>query len=125
LRVAAEEFERAERRLWERLGDQLSELSALGPVAVWGAGAKGVTFANQLDPSAQALACVVDLNPAKQGGFLPGTGHRILSPRELDGEGIATAILLNPNYEQEIRDMLAGSQSSVNLVLTDQVGAIS
>ncbi len=124
LRPAAEEFERAERELWERLGDQLAELAAHGPVAVWGAGAKGVTFVNQLDPAGELLACVVDLNPAKQGGFLPKTGHPILSPEELEEQGIASAVLLNPNYEQEIREMLAGTHSSVNLVLTDQVGAM-
>ncbi len=119
---AAEDFERAESQLWERLGDQLAELLARGPVAVWGAGAKGVTFANQLDPAGEMLACVADLNPAKQGGFLPGTGHPILSPGELDAQGITSAILLNPNYEPEIREMLTGAQSSLNLVGADQVG---
>jgi SAM-dependent methyltransferase len=122
LGAAAEEFEQAERRLWERLADQLAELATRGPVAVWGAGAKGVTFANQLDPAGAILAGVIDLNPAKQGGFLPGTGHPILSPVGIDEQGIASAILLNPNYEQEIREMLAGAQSSVNLVHADQVG---
>lgn len=125
LGAAAEEFERAEQQLWERLADQLTDLATRGPVAVWGAGAKGVTFANQIDPAGEILACVVDLNPAKQGGFLPGTGHPILAPEEIDARGVATAILLNPNYEQEIRDMLAGAQSSVNLVHADQVGVVN
>ena len=124
LAAAAEEFQRAERQLWERLADQLAELAADGPVAVWGAGAKGVTFVNQLDPAAQMLSCVIDLNPAKQGGFLPGTGHPILSPRAAEERGIATAILLNPNYDQEIRAMLASTQSSVDLVQADEVGAV-
>lgn len=124
LAAAAEEFENAERRLWERLADQLAELAAAGPVAVWGAGAKGVTFVNQLDPAAAMLSCVIDLNPAKQGCFLPGTGHPILSPQAAEEQGVATAILLNPNYEQEIRDMLASTQSNVNLVCADEVGAV-
>ncbi len=124
LAAAAEEFERAERQLWARLADQLAALAATGPVAVWGAGAKGVTFANQLDPAAEMLSCVIDLNPAKQGGFLPGTGHAILSPRAAEEQGIATAILLNPNYEQEIREMLASTRSSVDVVQADEVGAV-
>jgi SAM-dependent methyltransferase len=124
LGAAAEEFERAECRLWERLAGQLDELAAEGPVAVWGAGAKGVTFVNQLDPAAEVVACVIDLNPAKQGGFLPGTGHPILSPQAAEEQGVATAILLNPNYDQEIRDMLASAQSSVKLVQADEVGAV-
>lgn len=125
LRPATKEFEHAERQLWERLEAQLDELSARGPVVVWGAGAKGVTFANRLDPAAEVLAGVVDLNPAKQGGYLPGTAHPILSPRQLSERGIASAILLNPNYEQEIREMLAADRSSVDLVHAEQVGAVS
>jgi hypothetical protein len=125
LRGAAEEFERAERRLWERLRGQLDDLSRRGPVAVWGAGAKGVTFANELDPQAEILAAVIDLNPAKQGGFLPGTGHPIVSPQEANARGIASAVLLNPNYEQEIVDVLADEQSSIDLVAAAQVDAIS
>lgn len=125
LRAATEQFEYAERKLWERLAGQLEELSARGPVAVWGAGAKGVTFANEVDPERQLLACVVDLNPAKQGGHLPGTAHPIVSPDDMDERGIATAFLLNPNYEQEIRELLAGAQSGVDLVTADHVDAVS
>jgi hypothetical protein len=120
LRPLAEEFEQAELALWERLGGQLDALSETGRVAVWGAGAKGVTFVNQLDPSGERLAGVVDLNPAKQGGFLPGTGHPILAPEQLDELGVATAVLLNPNYEPEIREMLATANSGIDLVLADQ-----
>ncbi len=122
LAAAVEEFDRAERRLWERLGRQLEELAEDGPVAVWGAGAKGVTFANQLDPGGELLACVIDLNPAKQDGFLPRTAHPILSPQEAEDRGIATAVLLNPNYEHEIREMLAATGSRMSLVNADHVG---
>ena len=125
LRAATEEFERAERQLWERLAAQIDELSGRGAVAVWGAGAKGVTFVNRLDPDAEALAGVVDLNPAKQGGYIPGTGHPILAPHDLDARGVVTAVLLNPNYEQEIREMLAAAGSSVDLVGAEQVGAVN
>ena len=112
LRAATEEFERAERQLWERLAAQIDELSGRGAVAVWGAGAKGVTFVNRLDPDAEALAGVVDLNP-------------ILAPHDLDARGVVTAVLLNPNYEQEIREMLAAAGSSVDLVGAEQVGAVN
>ncbi|HUR86530.1 MAG TPA: class I SAM-dependent methyltransferase [Solirubrobacteraceae bacterium] len=125
LAAAAEEFERAERRLWQRLGEQVAELGACGPVAIWGAGAKGVTFANQIDPARESLACVIDLNPAKQGGYLPGTAHPIVSPQEAEERGVATAILLNPNYEPEIREMLAASGSRVTLVNADHVGVVN
>ncbi|AXS40437.1 class I SAM-dependent methyltransferase [Breoghania sp. L-A4] len=45
-----------------------------GPVFIWGAGAKGATFANIIDPDAALFAGVVDINPGKQGRFIGGTG---------------------------------------------------
>lgn len=48
-------------------------LAASGGVAVLGAGAKGVTFLNLADPEAANVSCVIDVNPYKQGKFIPGT----------------------------------------------------
>lgn len=94
-------FARAEAELvgdWRR---KVKGLRERGRVALWGAGAKGVTFANMIDPAREAVECVVDVNPAKQGRFLPGTGHPIVSPRELRAHGVGSAILMNPNYRVE------------------------
>jgi SAM-dependent methyltransferase len=93
---AAEERNRL--ALWNAL---LRELSARGAVFVWGAGAKGVTFCNLADPDASRLAGVIDVNPAKQGKFLPGTGHAIVSPAHAGGA--AAVLVLNPNYIAEVR----------------------
>jgi SAM-dependent methyltransferase len=117
LSAATQAFQRSEQKLWERLAHQVSALRPRGPVAVWGAGAKGVTFANQLDPDGEQLACVVDINPAKQGGFLPGTGHPIVSPDAAVERGIRSAIVLNPNYADEIRATMAGATTHVDVVV--------
>jgi hypothetical protein len=77
-----------------------------GPVAVWGAGAKGSTFSNLIDPGGSLFACLVDVNPRKQGRFAPGTGHPIVAPAELEARGISTVIIMNPNYEAEVRAAL-------------------
>ncbi|HEY7678192.1 MAG TPA: class I SAM-dependent methyltransferase [Candidatus Methylomirabilis sp.] len=74
-----------------------------GPVAVWGAGAKGATFCNLVDPTGERVACVVDVNPRKQGRYVAGTGHPIASPAQAGEAGIAVAIVLNPNYVAEVR----------------------
>jgi len=79
-----------------------------GPIALWGAGAKGVTFANLIDPNQKIIDCVVDINPNKQGKFLPGTGHAIISPSEFSKFKIHTLIPLNPNYIAEIEDQIKG-----------------
>jgi SAM-dependent methyltransferase len=85
-------------------------------IAIWGAGAKGVTFANLVDPKRELITCVVDLNPQKQGNYLPGTGHPIVDYRELGDLGVTTAILMNPNYREENQALLRQAGLSVKLV---------
>jgi hypothetical protein len=85
-------------------------------VAIWGAGAKGSTFANLVDPDGVLIDCVVDLNPNKQGHFLPGTGHPIVDYRELPRRGVGEVILMNPNYREENRALLDRDRISAVLV---------
>jgi SAM-dependent methyltransferase len=86
--------------------EQLRQYRSQGRVAVWGAGAKGVTYCNLVDPHKQLLSCVVDVNPLKQGKHIAGTGHRIVSPEELGPLGVATVLVLNPNYQNEVNHQL-------------------
>lgn len=95
---------------------RLGDLRAKGRVALWGAGAKGATFANLVDPGATLIDCVVDLNPNKQGRFVPGTGHPIVSPADLPGRAVRSAILMNPNYREENLQLLARSRIDVDLI---------
>jgi SAM-dependent methyltransferase len=69
-------------------------------VAVWGAGSKGVTFANLVDGG--SIGCVVDVNPRKHGRFVPGTGHSVISPAELAEREPAAIVAMNPLYTSEI-----------------------
>ncbi len=71
-------------------------------VAIWGAGAKGVTLANLLDPTGQLIRYVVDINPRKQGGFIPGTGHAIVPPAELGAHPLRLVLGMNAMYREEI-----------------------
>jgi SAM-dependent methyltransferase len=96
-----------ERDLRSRWAAELQRLKQSGRVALWGAGAKGATFANLIDADGAMIDCVVDLNPKKQNGFIPGTGHDICAPGDLPRRGIATAILMNPNYRGENLALLA------------------
>lgn len=106
----------AERELIARWRNELDQYTRRGSVCVWGAGAKGVTFANLVDPQGEQLDSVVDLNPAKQGKFLPGTGHPIVSPAQLTSRNISTALVLNPNYTAEIRQSLADIAPRIEVV---------
>jgi SAM-dependent methyltransferase len=106
-------FAVAERGRLARWVQLLKRLAADGPVLVWGAGAKGVTFCNLADRDARRVSGVVDVNPAKQGHYLPGTGHPILAP--VAATDAVAVIVLNPNYTAEVADALGrlGSRAAV------------
>jgi len=77
---------------------------AAGPVVVWGAGAKGANFVQMFDADASRIAAVVDINAAKQGRHLGGSGHMVVSPEAASAIAPTTVLVMNPVYEQEIRD---------------------
>jgi 2-polyprenyl-3-methyl-5-hydroxy-6-metoxy-1,4-benzoquinol methylase len=112
----AQRFARSETKLKEDWGRKIGALAEKGKVALWGAGAKGVTFANLIDGSRQLLDCVVDLNPLKQGHYVPGTGHPIVGYQALTARGVSTAILMNPNYREENLAFLRADQAEVRLI---------
>lgn len=120
LRPLLESYLSRERQVLEEWMARLKALRTQGPMAVWGAGAKGVTLLGLLDPQAQLVAAVVDVNPRKQGRFLPGTGHAIVAPEELPASGIRNAVLMNRNYADEVRARIAGLRSPVNLFVEGQ-----
>jgi 2-polyprenyl-3-methyl-5-hydroxy-6-metoxy-1,4-benzoquinol methylase len=98
------------------LHERVVELSRRGPVAIWGAAAKGVTLANLIDPDATLLACIVDINPNKQGRFLPGSAHPIVGPAEIATLGVRTALVTNPNYFEENSRIVRNAGLNLELV---------
>ena len=105
---------------------QIEALAKGGAVAMWGAAAKGVTLAGLVDPDATLLACVVDLNPHKQGRYLPGTGHPIVGPMDLAARNVRTAVMTNPNYMDESERLLREAGIPVRLVnlMQEQEGEV-
>jgi hypothetical protein len=85
--------------------------------AIWGSGAKGVTFCNLIDPQAFAIVAVVDLNPAKQGRFVPMTGHPVIGPDSLGEYLPDLLIVMNPNYRAEIAAILIGLGQAVEILV--------
>ncbi|GIG60854.1 SAM-dependent methyltransferase [Longispora fulva] len=71
--------------------------------ALWGAGARGLTFLATVDPG-HAMT-VVDLNPGKHGRFL-ATGHRVDPPSSLPPD-TDVVIITNPAYQKEIERSVA------------------
>jgi hypothetical protein len=86
----------------QRWGDRIEEAEKHGTrLAVWGGGSKGVTFLNLLDPG-PVVQCVVDVNPRKQGRFVPGTAHEVVAPDGLLDHPPHGVVITNPLYREEI-----------------------
>ena len=112
----ARNFKVAERDLIASWRRKIGEQARRGKVALWGAGAKGVTLANLVDPERNLLDCLVDLNPRKQGGFLPGTGHPIVGYTQLPDRHVRSAFLLNTNYRVEVLELLKNDRIALHLI---------
>lgn len=112
----AEQFRISEERLRREWRTRIEQLKGKGKVAVWGAGAKGTTFVHMVDPENTLIDCLVDLNPNKQGKFVPGTGHSIVGIDELKKRGIYAAILMNPNYREENKALLAAAGMKLQFI---------
>ena len=69
---------------------------------LWGSGSKAVAFLTTLGLNRE-IETVVDINPYRQGRFMPATGQRIIAPRELAGCRPDYVIAMNPVYRQEIQ----------------------
>jgi len=113
----AEQFTQSEEQLKREWEIKIKQLATQGKVALWGAGAKGVTFANLVDPHCQWIDCIIDLNPNKQGRYIPGSGHPIVSYQEIAIRGITSSILMNPNYYDENLALLNKANLNINLVI--------
>lgn len=90
----------------DRLEAQTRETAA-GATIVWGGASKGVIFSLLRERAGHPVQRVIDINPDKQGRYLPATGLRVMSPAEgLAGLQPGTTIhVMNPNYLEEIRAM--------------------
>ena len=86
---------------------RFAELKSGGQKAViWGSGSKGVSFLTSLGLTDE-ISAAVDINPHRQGYFMPGTGHRIVGPQDLAELKPDVVIVMNPIYRQEIAADLA------------------
>jgi hypothetical protein len=74
-----------------------------GAVAVWGGGSKAAAFLTSVDADD---VTVVDINPHKQGKWLPGSAVEVRSPEVLLEVRPDLVIPMNPIYLDEIsRDL--------------------
>lgn len=76
-------------------------------LAIWGASGKGVIFLGGLPATLREnVVFAVDVNPAKQGRFLPASAVPVKAPEALRDLDDMVVLIMNPAYEEEIRDMV-------------------
>jgi SAM-dependent methyltransferase len=85
--------------------DELKRIKAEKRKAViWGSGSKCVAFMTTLQIEDE-VQFIIDINPNRNGKFIPGVGKQILSPQILKDYKPDTIIVMNPIYCDEIKKM--------------------
>lgn len=100
-------------RLIEKEVSTYQELAASTEIVIWGAAAKGVMFAAKAPASLRTrMAFAIDINPYKQNQYMPVSGLEVLDPTTgLSRLGKdTTVVIMNPNYEKEIKACLPYNQ---------------
>lgn len=90
-------------------------LDAGKQVVLWGSGSKATGFLTTLGIEDE-IPCVVDVNPRREGMYLAGSGHRIVSPEALRELSVDLVIIVNPIYREEIQTQLASMDLHPELV---------
>jgi 2-polyprenyl-3-methyl-5-hydroxy-6-metoxy-1,4-benzoquinol methylase len=86
--------------------DCLDQLRAQGRRAVlWGSGSKAVAFLTTLQVQ-EEIEYVVDVNPFRHNRYMPGTAQRIVAPASLREYRPEVIIVMNPLYQEEIRQTI-------------------
>ena len=90
-----------------RWNEWRSELRRSGRQAVlWGSGARAVSFLSAVRPG-EEVPYLVDINPKRQGLFMPRTAQPVASPESLVAHPPDAILITNPAFETEIRGQAA------------------
>jgi SAM-dependent methyltransferase len=89
------------------------------PLVVWGAASKGVIFSLLMQRAGVEIDAIVDINPAKQGLYIPATGIRVSSVEEVMNkyDRNTDVLVMNSNYLEEVRKI---TKNSFNYMVPDE-----
>lgn len=86
--------------IWQKRLEQFKQSKER--VVVWGTGGKGIGFLNALNTDG-IIDYVVEINPDKQGKFVPGSGQQIMPIEFLAEYRPDKVIITNPLYRDEMQ----------------------
>lgn len=96
--------------------ESVSTLTNTGrPLLLWQGAAKTVGFMSAL-PNGHRIAGAIDLNPFRDGRFLPGSGLPVYGPDKLPSLAPQFVVLMNPVYLEEVRQMVSHMQSDASVL---------
>ena len=84
-------------------------------VIVWGSGSKCIGFMTTLNIK-EEIEYIIDINPNRQGKFIPGVGKEIMAPEFLKDYKPDAVIVMNPVYCNEINKMLVDMGVTAELI---------
>jgi len=90
-------------RRWKNKVQRIRENGQRG--VIWGSSSKCVAFLNTIGIKDE-IELIVDINPYRQGKYLPGSGKLIIAPNFLKEFRPDAVIAMNPIYLDEIRNEL-------------------
>jgi SAM-dependent methyltransferase len=117
VRNLVEHFKKYYAEITTRWNDKLKTLHSAGQrTVIWGSSSKATAFLSTLGIEDE-IEYVVDINPHRQGTFMPGTGQRIVSPNFLREYQPDNVIVINPIYCEEVQKTLDTLEVKAHLAI--------
>jgi hypothetical protein len=80
----------------------VSRLGEYKNIYIWGISGRTIHFLTNYGIGVDVIRYGVDLDPRKQGKYIPGTGQRIVSPEACVADNPDAVVVLNENYVDEV-----------------------
>jgi len=106
-------------RLEKKKKDLIHIVESADEICIWGASGKGVILLSSFQQEViEKVNFVIDIDPLKQGKFLPVSGKKVLAPDALIGiKKVVTVLVMNPIYKDEIQWLIDKMGIKAQLIL--------
>jgi hypothetical protein len=86
---------------------KLHKLREFKSVCIWGIGGRSIHFLSNYGIDSGTIQYAVDLDPRKQGKFVPRTGQKVVSPQDCVRAHPNAVVVLNERYVGEIAKLFS------------------
>lgn len=84
---------------------------------VWGGASKGVIFSIFMNRAGASIDYITDINPAKQGKYIPLSGMEVQTPEKLvlELDSTTNIYVMNSNYLEEIKEITGNKFNYISI----------